>query len=477
MTDRNEARELIDNVVDAGSFATWDDPIDISGHDVSYQDTLRDAAERAGADEAVITGRASIGGHGVALIVSEFGFLGGSIGRATAQRIVTAVTYATEQRLPLLAAPCSGGTRMQEGTPAFVEMITITRAILAHKTAGLPYLVYLRHPTTGGVFASWGSLGHITMAEPKALIGFLGPRVYEAVHGTPFPAGVQDAENLGEHGIIDDVVPIDELATVTARALRLLSPSHPPDTSPPPRNPMPRERTDTPWDSVRRTRRHDRPGVTDLLHHAADDALQLHGTGAGERDNGLVLALASLGGIHCVLIGQDRRAPVGPASLRQAQRGMRLAENLRLPLVAIIDTPGAELSREAEQGALAGEIARSVAAMTALTVPTVSVLLGQGCGGAALALLPADRVISAEHGWLSALPLEGASAIVHRDTLHTAEMATRQRIAAPDLIAAEIAHHIVAEPPDAHQDPRGFSRAIATACATHLRELAGGTVQ
>jgi acetyl-CoA carboxylase carboxyl transferase subunit beta len=86
---------------------------------------------------------------------------------------------------------------MQEGTTAFLQMVKVTAAVVAHKAAHLPYLVYLRHPTTGGVFASWCSLGHVTFAEPGALIGFLGPRVYEALHGNPFPAGVQTAEILG----------------------------------------------------------------------------------------------------------------------------------------------------------------------------------------------------------------------------------------------------------------------------------------
>ena len=108
---------------------------------------------------------------------------------------------------------------MQEGTPAFVQMVRITEAVAAHKAAGLPYLVYLRHPTTGGVMASWGSLGHVTVAEPGALIGFLGPRVYEALYGKPFPEGVQTAENLYAHGIIDAVLPPDEIAGILDRAL------------------------------------------------------------------------------------------------------------------------------------------------------------------------------------------------------------------------------------------------------------------
>ncbi|KOG88576.1 hypothetical protein ADK38_19045, partial [Streptomyces varsoviensis] len=124
--------------------------------------------------------------------------------------------------LPLLAAPASGGTRMQEGTVAFLQMVKVAAAITDHKGAGLPYLVYLRHPTTGGVLASWGSLGHLTAAEPGALIGFLGPRVHEALYGEPFPPGVQVAEHLLAHGLIDAVLPAGELADIAARALDVL---------------------------------------------------------------------------------------------------------------------------------------------------------------------------------------------------------------------------------------------------------------
>ena len=121
-------------------------------------------------------------------------------------RIASAVRRATAEGLPLVATTASGGTRMQEGTPAFVEMVAISRAVMAHRAAGLPYLVHLRHPTTGGVYASWGSLGHVTVAEPGALVGFLGPKVFEALEGHPFPEGVQRAENLAEKGVIDSVV-------------------------------------------------------------------------------------------------------------------------------------------------------------------------------------------------------------------------------------------------------------------------------
>ncbi|MDN5717118.1 MAG: acetyl-CoA carboxyl transferase, partial [Janibacter sp.] len=184
---RPSAQQLITTVVDTDSFVSWDEPLDLTGLDETYRATMTKAAERAGTDESILTGRASIRGHEVALIVGEFRFLGGSIGRAAAGRIVAAIRRATTQGLPLIAATASGGTRMQEGTPAFMTMVDISAAVVAHKAAGLPYLVYLRHPTTGGVFASWGSLGHMTIAEPGALIGFLGPVVYETVNGVPFP--------------------------------------------------------------------------------------------------------------------------------------------------------------------------------------------------------------------------------------------------------------------------------------------------
>ena len=193
-----------------------------------YRQELAAARAKTGVDESVLTGEGLIRGRRVAVIVSEFRFLAGSIGQAAAERIVTAVERATREGLPLLAGPASGGTRMQEGTIAFLSMVKISAAVRAHRQAGLPYLVYLRHPTTGGVMASWGSLGHITVAEPGALLGFLGPRVYEALHGTPFPENVQMAENLFDKGLIDAVVPPWQLSDVVDRALGILVTGPPP---------------------------------------------------------------------------------------------------------------------------------------------------------------------------------------------------------------------------------------------------------
>ena len=471
------ARELLGTVLDTDSWVGWDEtPIQPAPPDSPYAAELAAAAERAGTDESIITGEGRIRGRRVAVIAGEFRFLAGSIGAVAAERIVLAFERAQREELPMFAAPCSGGTRMQEGTPAFVGMMKISAACANFKRASLPYVVYLRHPTTGGVFASWGSLGHVTVAEPHAMIGFLGARVYEALYGQPFPEGVQTAENLFEHGLIDAILPVDALADVADRALSVLS--GPRENLPDVPELIKEALRDVPaWESITRSRRDDRPGVRALLKLGATDVLPLHGTGQGEHDPGMMLALARFGGAPCIVLGQDRRgqtltAPLSPKGLRVARRGMRLAEELKLPLVSVIDTAGAALSKEAEEGGMAGEIARSLADLITLDAPTLCVLLGQGTGGGAIAVMPADRVICAQHSWLSPLPPEGASAILYRDTTHAPELAASQRVRSLDLLAEGIVDRIVAEHPDAADEPQEFCLRMSQAIQHELAVLA-----
>ncbi|MFL6089435.1 MAG: carboxyl transferase domain-containing protein [Aeromicrobium sp.] len=464
---------LLDAVLDPGSYTSWDTNIDTSGLPDDYRRVLAAAAATSGVDEAVLTGSGRVDGRPVATMVGEFGFLAGSIGQAAGDRIVSAIRRATAERLPLLASTSSGGTRMQEGTPAFVKMADIARALTEHKAAGLPYLVHLRHPTTGGVLASWGSLGHITVAEPGALVGFLGPRVFEAMRGSAFPEGVQVSERLAEHGVLDGIVATEDLRDHTASALALLL--DPPAGSTRERRPgvETREGSDASvWENIEATRSAGRPGLRELLAAGSDATVHLAGTGEGERNDAVTVALARLDGAACVVIGHDRVAeaqvPLGPAGLRGARRGMRLAEDLRLPLVTVVDTAGADLSEEAELGALAGEIARTLAQLTTLRTPTVSVLLGQGTGGGALALLPAQTVIATEKSWLSPLPPEGASAILFGSTERAADMARDQRVGALDMLADGIVHHVVPELAD--DDVSSLCNAIAAEVGARLRD-------
>ncbi|MGZ5417618.1 MAG: carboxyl transferase domain-containing protein [Nocardioides sp.] len=472
---RLSATELIDLVLDEGSWTSWDTPPQRGPVSDEYAAELAAAVEKTGLDESVISGEGLMRGRRVAVVACEFRFLAGSIGVASAERLVRAIERATAEGLPLLAAPVSGGTRMQEGTVAFVQMVKISSAIAAHKTAGLPYLVYLRNPTTGGVMASWGSLGHVTVAEPGALVGFLGPRVYEALYEKPFPEGVQTSENLYAHGLIDAVVPPEEIASILDRALTVLLARG--DVSLEPGNPVDDEIEDVDtWDSITRSRRPERPGVRRLLRYAATDVIPLNGTGQGESDPGLLIALARFGGSPCVFLGQDRRGqteahPLGPGALREARRGMRLAAELNLPLMTVIDTRGAALSVEAEEGGLAGEIARCLADLVTLDAPTLCLLLGEGTGGGALALLPTDRVIAAQHAWLSPLPPEGASAIVHRDLAHAPDMARAQGVRSLDMRAAGIVDRIVAEKPDAAEEPEAFCARLGEVLRYELATL------
>jgi acetyl-CoA carboxylase beta subunit/acetyl-CoA carboxylase alpha subunit len=487
VSGRLDARALRDLVLDPGSWTSWDSDVPRRDVDPDYAKDLEKARERTRQDEAVVTGEGTLRGRRVAVVAGEFGFLAGSIGVDAAERLIRGVERATEEGLPLLAAPVSGGTRMQEGTVAFLQMIGITAAIARHKQAGLPYLVYLRDPTFGGVLASWGSLGHVTIGEPGAAIGFLGPRVYQALYGEPFPAGVQTAEHLAERGLLDAVVPNEEIADLADRALNVLASRRTWHTDVRgAEGPRPEDGTDaddpedhrSAWDVVTASRRTDRPGVRRLLRTAATDVVGLSGTGAGEKDPGLLLALARFGGAPCVVLGQDRRgqslsAPLGPAALREARRGMHLAEELRLPLVTLIDTPGAALSREAEEGGLAGEIARCLQDLVMLKAPTLAVLLGQGTGGAALALVPADRVLAAANGWLGPLPPEGASAIVHRDVDHADLMAQHQGVRATDLWRAGIVDRVVPEQPDAADEPVEFCQRLGRVLGQELAGLLG----
>lgn len=475
--ERTSARELIEMTLDPGSFVEWTEDLGPLPVESAYETELEAARAKSGEAESIVTGEGYLEGMAVAVIVGEFSFLGGSIGVRAAEKIVEAFHRATTRGLPVLAAPVSGGTRMQEGTRAFLQMVKITEAVVAHKAAHLPYLVYLRHPTTGGVFASWGSLGHVTVAQTGALIGFLGPKVYRALHGEDFPPGVQTAENLYAHGIVDAVLDARRLRQVASGALAVMI-ARPERRSGPtiaPEVVRPFTPPDA-WTSIEISRRSGRPGLRSLLQHGASTYVALSGTGQGETNKSSVVSLATFGGHGTVVVGLDRRgrrvgSELGPDALRQARRGMALAAELGLPLVTVVDTPGAALSREAEEGGLGGEIARCLADLLDLPVPTVAVILGEGTGGGALALMPADRVVAARHGWLAPLPPEGASVIRFGDTLHARELAIEQRIRSADLLEDGIVDEIVEEHPEADKEPAEFCRRVGDAIVRHLDEL------
>jgi acyl-CoA carboxylase subunit beta len=481
------AHALLELLCDHGTFEPWDDMLNSHGTEDSssaYADTLAEARGRTGMREAVTTGLARIRGRQVVLVISEFGFLGGSIGVAYARAVCAAMETATRRRLPIVAAIASGGTRMQEGTAAFLQMLPLTAAVAKHKAAGLPYLVYLRHPTTGGVLASWGSLGQVTFAEPGAMIGFLGPRVVEALRGQRLPTGVQSAETLVGTGVVDAVVRPEDLAGTLDRTLGYLDGSsrrvgpRPSDALAVAQGRVVDSRFPTdPWDSVQRTRRQDRPGLAELLRHGATRAMSLRGTAGGEPEEGFEVHLATFGTTDCVVMGHARPSPgspefeLGPNALRRAVRAIELATELRLPLVSVLDTPGAVISAKAERVGLARRLAECLQRMMTAPCPTLTVLLGQGSGGGALALFPADMVLAARHAWLAPLPPEGASAIVHRTPAHAAEMARTGAISSAHLRHLGAVDVLVDERPDAADEPTAFCQRMGREIAFQLADL------
>jgi acetyl-CoA carboxylase carboxyl transferase subunit beta len=450
--------EAVRAFADPGSVRVWRQQSggsDNSAHD--YAGELENARRVTGSAESVITGEVRVGGIDVVVIAWEFGFLGGSVGVQTAETIVSAIRRATRTGRPLVALPRSGGTRMQEGAPAFIQMVAIAGAIAEHRTAGLPYLVHLCGPTTGGVLATLGSAGDLTTAEPGAMIGFLGPRAYAAITGQEFPPGIQTAENLHARGLVDDVLPWDGLGPRWATVLRLWADrpragSEAAPTRPAPfvEGPIPGAPVDAAqlWSYVEASRQHDRIDAQQFIAAHASDVVALPGTGAGERADGALVALGRLRGLPVVLAATEDRwtgAPLTVGGLRTIRRGIALAGRWGLPVVTIVDTLGAQLSVEGEQSGIAGEISRAMVDLVAAPVPTAALLLGAGTGGAALALLASDRIVAGSHTWVSPLAPEGAAVIRHGGTRDPAQVAWEQRIGAHALAEAGFVDTLVRE--------------------------------
>lgn len=398
---------------------------------------------------SVLTGTATIDGRPVVLVVSDFEVQAGTLGVQEGDLVAGAFELATRERRPVLAVCASGGVRQQEGTIGFMQMVRAIDAVRRHRESGQVYAAYLSQPTTGGVFASWGSLAQVTWAAPGALIGFTGPKVVEMLTGHQELRGVQLSENLFRHGLLDDLFPAADLRARAAGLLRALAGAQP--KTPPAPPPAPLASGLSAWDSVRRTREPERPSTRELLRYALTDFTTLRGDRAGGKDDPACLVMIGrFFGRPAMVVGNDRGLGVeveriGVSGLRKARRALRIAAELGLPAITLIDTPGAETTAEAEEAGLAQGIAQCIATMLELPTATVSVILGQGSGGGALALLPGDRVIAAENGWLSPIAPEGASAIVHGTVTRAREMAESQGIVAARLLEAGIVDTVVPE--------------------------------
>lgn len=371
-----------------------------------------------------------------ALIEGRFDVLGGTMGAAHGEKVVRAFRRATSEGLPVVVVTSSGGARLQEGMVALVQMARTTAAAADHARAGLMQIVIHRSPTTGGVYASYGSLGDLHAATPGALIGFAGPRVVEQLLEITVDASSHSAEAAYAAGRIDALIDEDSHGEWIERALGLARDpvvaalAHDGDA----------ETTDA-WALVQRARDDERPSGLQWAHALCDSWVELHGT-----DPVVRAGLAYLDDRRLVVVALDRHAAAGrpsPDGYRLAQRAYSLADRLGLPALTFVDTPGAEPGPEAERGGIAREIAATFALQSTLRVPTVSVCVGEGGSGGALAFAATDRLLILDDAVFSVIGPEGAAAILGRDSQRAAEYAPLLGLTAPDLARLGIVDTVV----------------------------------
>ncbi|WBB52645.1 acetyl-CoA carboxylase carboxyltransferase subunit alpha [Verrucosispora sp. WMMD573] len=492
---RLAAPERVSQLVDPGSFRPLPDrPAEVDP--IGFVDVLpyphRLAAARAdtGLPEAVLCGTATIGGSRCALAVMDFRFLGGSLGCAVGELITRTAEQALELAVPLVLVTASGGARMQEGALSLMQMATVSQAMAALREVGLPTISVLTDPTYGGVAASFATSADLVLAESGARMGFAGPRVIRQVTGRKLPEGFQTAEFLLRHGQVDMVVPRHalraRLATLLAATGRRAT-NRPGATAPPPEvaRPLPTSRTPVcdAWETVRLARHPGRPTTLDYLETTFDGFTELHGDRLGGDCPAVVGGLARLDGRHLMVIGHQKGHTTAelaarnfgmatPAGHRKALRLMRLAARLGLPVVTLVDTPGADPGVEAEEHGQAAAIAENILTLSALPTPVVTLVTGEGGSGGALALAVADRVLMLQHAVYSVISPEGCAAILWPGRTAAPQAARALRLTAPDLCRLGIVDEVVPEPDgSAADDPEATARTVRQALLANLLPL------
>ncbi|MDO3705262.1 acetyl-CoA carboxylase carboxyltransferase subunit alpha [Micromonospora sp. C28SCA-DRY-2] len=497
------APDRLRQLVDPGSFAALPDrPAEVDP--IGFVDVLpyphRLTAARAGTGlgEAVVCGTAAVGGHPCALAVMDFRFLGGSLGCAVGELITRAAERALADRVPLVLVTASGGARMQEGVLSLMQMATVSQAVAALREAGLLTVSVLTDPTYGGVAASFATNTDVVIAESGARMGFAGPRVIRQVTGRALPDGFQTADFLLRHGQVDMVVPRralrGRLTALLAAARAARRPDPAPDVRPPGPTTAgpPASATGGPaaegpagdaWATVRAARHPGRPTTLDYLESAFDDFVELHGDRLGGDCPAVVGGLARLAGRPVMVVGHQKGhttaelvarnfGMASPAGHRKALRLMRLAARLGLPVVTLVDTPGADPGVDAEQQGQAAAIAENILALTMLPTPVVAVITGEGGSGGALALAVADRVLMLRHAVYSVISPEGCAAILWPDRGAAPQAARALRLTAPDLCRLGVADEVVPEPETgAQDDPEAAGRLLRAALLANLTPL------
>lgn len=475
-------------VVDKGTYEKWDEGLEQKDplHYPDYQSKIRSLQEKLNIDEAVTCGAGNIHGERAVICVCDGRFLMGSMGAVTGEKITRAVERATRERLPVIIFTCSGGARMQEGMVSLMQMAKTSGALKRHAKAGLLYISVLTDPTTGGVTASFAMLGDVILAEPGALVGFAGPRVIEQTIRQKLPEGFQRAEFLLEHGLIDGIVEREELKDTLARLIVMHRQVEPKEGLIPNR----RKKTEiqeesrsqekvSAWERVQRARAQDRPGAMDYIREIFKDFLELHGDRHFADDGAVVGGIGYFDGCPVTVIGQQKGKTTkenitrnfgmpSPEGYRKALRLMKQAEKFRRPIICFVDTPGAFCGMEAEERGQGEAIARNLFEMSDLTVPVLSIVIGEGGSGGALALAVGNEVWMMENATYTILSPEGFASIMWKDAGKAPKAAERMRVTAEELKELGIIEKIIREPQPAN--PQNVGK-IAEAMQEEIRRF------
>ena len=459
---RVHAYERIRMTVDEDSFEEWEkdmefvNPLEFKG----YEEKVKSLKEKTGLSEAVVTGKASIEGNPAVIAVCDGQFLMASMGQVVGEKITRAVERATKEQLPVIIFACSGGARMQEGIVSLMQMAKTAAALKQHSDAGLLYVSVLTDPTTGGVTASFAMLGDVILAEPKALIGFAGPRVIEQTIGEKLPKGFQRSEFLLEHGFIDRIVERKEMRTVLGNILQMHHTAQNPVIQKPVQT-VEKERQSVQakdaWERVTISRKNDRPVGQDYIRTLFFDFLEFHGDRCYGDDPAIIGGIARFAGIPVTVIAQAKGKSTkenvahhfgmpSPEGYRKALRLMKQAEKFKRPILLFVDTPGAFCGIEAEERGQGEAIARNLFEMSSMKVPVLSVVIGEGGSGGALALAVADEVWMLENAIYSVLSPEGFASILWKDSKRASEAAAVMKLTAADLKKLGVIEAVIAEP-------------------------------
>ncbi len=496
---RMPAQKRIEFLTEADSFEEWDTGLSTENplHMIGYPDKIKALQDKTKLDEALITGKARIGENEVALMVMDGRFLMASMGEVVGEKIARGVERATKEKLPVIIFTCSGGARMQEGMTSLMQMAKTSAALKRHSDAGLLYITVLTDPTTGGATASFAMLGDIILAEPKALIGFAGPRVIEQTIHKKLPKGFQRSEFLLKHGFIDKIVERKDMKTVLEQILTMhrlttkhsgivkntgvvseiktdlntVNPSSKREDVQAVSNKnagksrkqklslaqKKRAGEKTAWERVLTSREKDRPVGEDYIYGLFEEFIEFHGDRNFGDDAAICGGIAYFQGKPVTVIAQMKGKSTAeniarnfgmpePEGYRKALRLMKQAEKFHRPIICFVDTPGAFCGMEAEERGQGEAIARNLYEMSALKTPILSVLIGEGGSGGALAMAVADEVWILENAVYSILSPEGYAAILWKDGSQAARAAKAMKLTSYDLYKAGFVEKIIPEP-------------------------------